>query len=165
MVAWLRNLLLGLGLGPRPPEPQVGAIPYAVKDGAVAILLITSRGSGRWICPKGGIMDDLGPAASAAEEAWEEAGVRGVLGDPAGSYRGVKERNGLRRPLQVTMYPLRVEAQADDWPEKGERERRWVPASEAVRLVGDRGLARLVGQVAEAAARADQDPRTNVSAR
>ena len=49
-----------------------------MKNNKIQVLLVTSRGSGRWILPKGWPMDGKTPAASAAQEAWEEAGVDGT---------------------------------------------------------------------------------------
>lgn len=135
-------------LATTPDEHQVGAIPYVVRDGAVAVLLITSRGTGSWICPKGGLMDGLTEAEAAAQEACEEAGVRGATGAAIGSYRAVKQRDGRQVGLQVKMFPLKVEEELNDWPERDERKRRWATVGEARRLLRDRGLARLVTRLA-----------------
>ena len=129
-------------------EHQVGAIPYVVRDGAVAILLITSRGTGSWICPKGGLINGLDEVGSAAREALEEAGVRGAAGPALGAYRAIKQRDGRNVRLQVKMFPLRVEEELADWPERAERKRRWVTVRQARRLLRDRGLARLVDRLA-----------------
>lgn len=129
-------------------EQQVGAIPYVVRDGAVAVLLITSRGSGSWICPKGGVIAGLSDAETATQEAWEEAGVRGATGAAIGSYRAVKQRDGRQMRLEITMFPLKVEEELDDWPERSERKRRWATVKEARRLLRDPGLARLVARLA-----------------
>jgi 8-oxo-dGTP pyrophosphatase MutT (NUDIX family) len=56
---------------------QSGVIPYRKKQGKIEVMLITSRNKGRWIIPKGVIEPDLNPRASAAKEAFEEAGVQG----------------------------------------------------------------------------------------
>src|SRR5262249_32651877 len=58
---------------------QAGAIPYAIVDGEVRVLLVTSRGSGRWLIPKGNIDPGLTPAEAAAKEAYEEGGIRGRI--------------------------------------------------------------------------------------
>lgn len=140
------------GLGRRPVR-QAGAIPYAVRDGAVVVLLITSRRTGRWIFPKGGLIDGLDEPAAAAREAWEEAGVRGRV-DPVrlGLHRSYKMRGPRPAPLEIAMYPLRVEHEADDWPERDQRRRCWAPLAEARRRVRDRALARMIDRLAEAAA-------------
>jgi len=56
---------------------QFAALCYRVRQGRTEVLSITSRNTGRWIAPKGWPMQDCTPAQSAAEEAWEEAGVIG----------------------------------------------------------------------------------------
>ena len=67
---------------------QAGALPYAIVEGRMAFLLITSRRSGKWIFPKGIIEPNMTPWESAALEAVEEAGVTGdISSEPIGSYR------------------------------------------------------------------------------
>jgi 8-oxo-dGTP pyrophosphatase MutT (NUDIX family) len=130
---------------------QFGAIPYRHVDGEIVFLMITSRGTGKWIFPKGGLIEGLSPAESAAQEAYEEAGVRGQLGAaPAGHYRTHRSRHGSENQVSVAMYPLEVEVQLDDWPEKGERKRHWVTLAEARLLLSEPGLVALAEKVAGA---------------
>lgn len=87
-------------------------------------------------------------AESAAEEAWEEAGVRGAVSDaPLGVYRALKYRpaKGWEK-LSVTLYPLEVETQAEEFDEKGQRELRWFPQSEAPAQVREAALRRLIAR-------------------
>ena len=59
---------------------QFGALCFRrskTQKAGVELLLVSSRDTGRWIIPKGWPMDRETPAAAAAMEAWEEAGVRG----------------------------------------------------------------------------------------
>ena len=51
---------------------QFAALCWRRKRGKLQILLITSRGSKRWIIPKGWPMDGKTPAASALVEAWDK---------------------------------------------------------------------------------------------
>ncbi len=147
--------------GPEPggAERKFGAIPYRHVDGEIVFLMITARRTGKWIFPKGGPMEGLTPAESAAEEAYEEAGVRGrVAAAPAGHYRTFRARPGKARagkacsagktPVLVEMYPLEVAEQLDDWPEKGERKRHWATLAEARRLLSEPGLVALAESVA-----------------
>ncbi|MFQ5565335.1 MAG: NUDIX hydrolase [Paracoccaceae bacterium] len=144
---------LGRGLARSPGEPggaarQFGAIPYRRVDGEIVFLIITARRTGRWIFPKGDPVEGLTPSESAAEEAWEEAGVRGRIGAaPAGHYRTVKGGPG-RAPVVVEMYPLEVEDQFDDWPEKGERKRHWAVLGEVRRLLSEPDLVALAEKIA-----------------
>jgi 8-oxo-dGTP pyrophosphatase MutT (NUDIX family) len=123
---------------------QTGAIPFALHEGQVFFLLITSRRTGRWIFPKGALMEGLSPWEAAAQEALEEAGVRGTVErEPVGSYRTVKVSGGRRSLVEVDMYPLQVEEQLADWQEHGERHRHWASLTEARRLLDDKALAGL----------------------
>jgi len=143
---------------PRSPgEPggaaqQFGAIPYRHVDGEIVFLMITARRTGKWIFPKGDPIPELTPAESAAEEAYEEAGVRGrIAAAPAGHYRIFKACPGGETPVLVEMYPLEVAEQFDDWPEKGERRRHWATLTEARRLLSEPGLVALAEKIAASA--------------
>lgn len=118
-------------------------MPYAVVDGRVAFLLITSRRSGKWIFPKGAIEPDTTPWDSAAIEALEEAGVSGEIASEAvGSYRASTGGDGAVL-VDVDLFPLKVTTQHDNWREKGQRLRHWATLSEARRLLADPVLGRL----------------------
>ncbi len=154
---------LGRGLAQSPAESarelgpaalQFGAVPYRQVDGEIVFLMITARRTKRWIFPKGDPITGLSPAESAAEEAYEEAGVRGRVGAaPAGPYRTAKALPGKARaagrvPVVVEMYPLEVVEQFDDWPEKGERKRHWAMLAEVRRLLSEPGLVALAEKIA-----------------
>ncbi len=148
----LGGVLLRSPEEPRGVERQFGAIPYRHVDGEIVFLLITARRTGKWIFPKGGPVAGLTPAESAAEEAYEEAGVRGRIGaEPAGHYRTFKASAAGRAPVVVEMYPLEVEDQFDDWPEKGERKRHWATLAEARRMLSEPGLVALAEKIAGSA--------------
>jgi 8-oxo-dGTP pyrophosphatase MutT (NUDIX family) len=134
-------------------ERQSGVIPYSIVDATPVFLLITSRRTGRWIFPKGGLEDGLEPWESAQKEAFDEAGVEGVVETVSvGSYRTWKTRGVRRFAIEVDMYPFRVERQFDDWLETGERHRHWVTLPEASRLIANKRLVELAGIVASKAA-------------
>lgn len=129
--------------------PQFGAIPYTVVDGQAVFLIITSRRSGRWIFPKGAPIEGMRPWEVAAHEALEEAGIEGeVQTEPIGKYRSVKSSGIRRTVIEVTMYPLRMMQQLDEWREKGSRHRHWVILPEARRLLSDPVLAELATKLA-----------------
>ena len=146
MTAVLDLLRRMLGLGPDDGiERQYGAIPWRRTEEGLAFLLITSRRTGRWIFPKGSRIALLSAPACAAQEAYEEAGVEGTVAEePFGTYHGVKLRGAGETPIEVEMYPLEVEVELDDWPERGERRRRWASAGEACILLSEPGLVELV---------------------
>jgi 8-oxo-dGTP pyrophosphatase MutT (NUDIX family) len=59
---------------------QYAAIPIRlVARGQVEVMLMTSRGTGRWVIPKGWPMRHRTPAGTACREAYEEAGITGHL--------------------------------------------------------------------------------------
>lgn len=123
---------------------QVAALPYAVVEDRVAFLLITSRRTGRWIYPKGSVIDGLERWETAAQEAFEEAGVSGdIAREPIGAYRAIKTAGLRRHVVEVDLYPLRVSEQHDTWPEMQGRHRHWVLLPEAKRLLSDPALADL----------------------
>ena len=126
---------------------QYGVLPYRVEaSGELRILLVTSRETGRWIIPKGNPAPGLSPPDSAAREAHEEAGLEGEVGaEPVGSYQYVKQkRSGEATPAEVLVYPMRVERQLDEWPEKGQRAWRWFAPADAAASVAERSLRSLI---------------------
>jgi len=126
---------------------QYGVLPYRVDAGGkLEILLITSRERRRWVVPKGNPIPFMLNYESAAREAYEEAGVEGrIATDPIGSYRYEKRRRvGGTAPAIVNLYPLLVSREADDWPERGQRERRWFSAAEAAASVEEPELSVII---------------------
>lgn len=146
-----RNFL-GRMLGRRPPALQVGALCLQAETGRV--LLVTSRGTGRWIIPKGWPMDGRSVGGAALREAWEEAGVRGEVEETAfGRYSYDKKlTKGLSVPVEVQVHLVRVEGLDKNFPERKQRQRRWFTPAEAAGLVDEAGLARLLRRLPSPAA-------------
>ena len=136
----------------REPKTQFAALPWRKTDGVVEVLMITSRDTGRWVIPKGWPMKKLGPHRAAAQEAFEEAGVTGLpLRKSIGVYHYDKRlRTGRSQHVRVFVFPLAVAAEHDDWPEKGQRERRWISPGEAAALVDEPELRRLLARFSPA---------------
>jgi 8-oxo-dGTP pyrophosphatase MutT (NUDIX family) len=127
---------------------QYGALTYRkAKISGIEILLMTSRQTKRWIIPKGWPIKGLKPCESAAQEAYEEAGVRGDIGRrPIGKYTYDKRLEPPSKvvPCEVQVYALRVRRQEKAWPESGQREIRWLQPHDAIAMVDDEGLATLI---------------------
>ena len=124
---------------------QVGAI--CRDPGSGQVLMITSRGTGRWIIPKGWAMRDRSLAEAALQEAWEEAGVRAKDAREIGSYRYDKlpdHGEGPPVPVEARCFLVPVLGLAEDFPERGQRTRRWMSPSEAAMLVAEPDLAQLL---------------------
>jgi 8-oxo-dGTP pyrophosphatase MutT (NUDIX family) len=124
-------------------KSQVGALPYRIEAGELVFLLVTSRRTGRWIFPKGSLIPGLDAPGSAAREAWEEAGVEGIVEPtPLGAYLA-SGRTPDAPPVRVEIYPLHVQQTHDDWQEKAQRQRQWVNLADARVLLSNRELADL----------------------
>lgn len=124
----------------REPRSQFGALPWRRGDaGQVEVLLITSRGTRRWVIPKGWPIKGKSSAKSAAQEAFEEAGVRGkITKRPMGAYAYDKRlKNGRLQHVRVAVFALEVDSEADAYPEAGQREKLWLPPAEAARQVDE----------------------------
>ncbi len=136
----------GTSLSKRKPVTQYAALPFRLEKGRTRVMLVTSRGKGRWIIPKGWPEKALEPHVSAAKEAYEEAGILGRMEErPIGTYRCKKRlASGETTICRVKAYLLEVERQLRDWPEKGQRLTRWMAPKKAARLVSEAGLVRLL---------------------
>jgi len=125
---------------------QAAALPWRRSgEGEVQVLLITSRETRRWVIPKGWPIKGLKPPQTAAREALEEAGVKGVTAKKIGVYHYDKRlSSGQVQKVRVAVYPLRVEAELDSWPESRQRVRLWTSPEDAASLVLEPELAELL---------------------
>ncbi len=130
-----------------PRKQQFAALCYRVTaKGKLRVLLITSRGIGRWIVPKGWPMQGRTAWETARAEAWEEAGVRGSIASASvGRYFYEKWRpDDAPVPCQVDVFPLEVTDLEDNFPEVGQRQRKWFSLEEAANLVMEPELAEIL---------------------
>jgi 8-oxo-dGTP pyrophosphatase MutT (NUDIX family) len=130
---------------------QVGALCVRrADDGSQQVLLITSRGSGRWVIPKGWPTKRLKDHKAAAREAEQEACVLGkVKSKPIGNYTYPKTDGASAQSLRVAVFLLSVHRERRSWPERDERRRAWFPLHKAAKEVSEpelRTLIRGVGQ-------------------
>jgi len=124
---------------------QFGTLCYRIKNGDLKFCLITSRGTGRWIIPKGWPMDGETPVQAAATEAWEEAGLHGrVRSRPIGVYSYYKTEHRDALPCLVVVYPMKVLSVESRWPEVKCRKRRWVSRKKAAQLVNEPELRQMI---------------------
>lgn len=132
-----------------PTEPShFGALcvrERADKNG-LEVLLITSRDSGRWVIPKGRPMRGHKPHQVVRREAWEEAGVRGVVHkSPCGRFHYLKTlpQGGLA-PCLVQVHVLDVASLALTFPEMAERRLQWFCPRDAAAAVKEPELAAIL---------------------
>lgn len=125
---------------------QTGALPWRRSRGEeLELLLVTGRWSKRWIIPKGWPMRGKNLAQAAAQEAFEEAGVKGRIEEaPLGTFRHVKRMPLGELEVDIVVHALGVERELDSWPERSQRERRWFSPAEASALVEAPGLRTLL---------------------
>jgi len=124
---------------------QYAALPWRRAQG-LEILLITSRETRRWVIPKGWPMPGLSAAESAAQEAYEEAGIRGQMSAQAMGHYGYRKRlrGGAKKRFRVDVFAVEVTEVLDLWPEAHERARQWLSPQEALDLVEEPELAALI---------------------
>ena len=132
----------------KPPlrRVQYAALPWRRTNSATEVMLVTSRGTGRWIIPKGWPMKRKAPHAAAALEALEEAGVVGQIGkQPIGSFSHRKLlKRGDVAVCEVQVFPLEVTRQRKNWPDKGKRKFQWLSPSEAAKTVSEPVLGAII---------------------
>lgn len=131
----------------RPPANQVAAICVREKSGEKQVLLITSRGTGRWIVPKGWPMRNKSNADAALQEAWEEAGVKSgkVSKAPLGRFHYDKlHDDGHITPIEAEVFLVEVDELCTDYPEADQRTRQWLTPAAAARLVDEKELKALL---------------------
>lgn len=125
---------------------QFAALCYRMVDKKPEILLITSRGTGRWILPKGWPASGCTPAAMALREAWEEAGVEGRVHDTCLGLYSYSKTVGPDRglPCVAMVYPVRVKSLSNQFPEAGQRRLKWFRPKKAAARVAEPELARII---------------------
>jgi 8-oxo-dGTP pyrophosphatase MutT (NUDIX family) len=131
---------------------QYGVIAWKeAESGGRQVLLITSRETKRWVIPRGNPIAGLAPSEAAAQEAWEEAGIKGETGaEPIGAYRYDKRRlDGSTVPAEVKVFAMRVGEEAGTWPEAKQRDRRWFAPAEAAEAVDEPELKDLLARAGQ----------------
>src|SRR5262249_52958937 len=130
---------------------QYAALPYRMsKKDRAEFMLVTSRETRRWIIPKGWPKRGKSPHRSAAREVFEEAGVIGAVGRRAvGSFSYAKRlKNGRSVECEVRVFPLEEKRQRKEWPEKQERQDKWISEPKAAGKDKDPAISKLIRRVA-----------------
>src|ERR1700704_2599738 len=109
---------------------QAAAIP--IYDGKVC--LVTSSSGRRWVIPKGVIEPGQTAGETALQEAWEEAGLAGLIDqEPIGSFLYQKWCG----TCHVIVYLMQVTEVAASWPEGELRQRSWLTTAGALERIDD----------------------------
>jgi 8-oxo-dGTP pyrophosphatase MutT (NUDIX family) len=127
---------------------QFGALPFYIDlNGDAHVYLVTSRGSGRWIIPKGNPIRGLAPHKVAAREALEEAGLLGKIERISiGTFEFDRRRVGVETICRVDVYALNVKRQLRHWAEAGQRSVRRCDLTTALSLLTLPDLSILIEQ-------------------
>lgn len=115
------------------PAHRIGAVAVHRLHGRTRIVLVTSRGAGRWIVPKGRREDHLTDAEVAMLEAFEEAGVTGHI-HPGRPLR-VRHKGKV-----LVLYLMQVQRMISRWPEQRQRKRRLVELGELREWIGHKPM-------------------------
>lgn len=122
------------------PE-QAAAIPFRRVGRSLQVCVIRRKERSSWGIPKGLVDPGATHEETALNEAWEEAGIKGrLLGAAIGTYRYKKWGS----KLTVAVYVMELLEQSPTWEEDEFRERLWVPFAEAVVLLADHPVAKLL---------------------
>jgi 8-oxo-dGTP pyrophosphatase MutT (NUDIX family) len=123
------------------PTPEVIRQAAAIPLHEGRICLISSRSGKRWVIPKGCMEPGMTSGETALQEAWEEAGLAGVLlPEPVGSY--VYEKAGFL--YHVTVFVMEVTEVLQEWPEREWRQRIWLSYAQAVSRIQEPGLREII---------------------
>ncbi|MFQ5622390.1 MAG: NUDIX domain-containing protein [Paracoccaceae bacterium] len=131
---------------------QVAALPVRrTAKGKLRVLMVTSRGTGRWVVPKGWPMKGRKAWQAAAQEALEEAGAVGdISSSKLGSFR-YRKRRSRRAPVtcEVALFPMHVNRLHKKWRERKERRRRWFSPRAAAKRVQEKELRKMLAGLTE----------------
>jgi 8-oxo-dGTP pyrophosphatase MutT (NUDIX family) len=128
------------------PIRQVAALPWRKRNGQVEILLVTSRMTGRWVIPKGGVMAHLVDMNAARQEAFEEAGIAGRMRRKRigiYTYRKINPA-GPSQLCEVKVFALEVRRELKSWPEMRQRRRRWFAVAKAAQKINEAQLRKII---------------------
>lgn len=109
------------------------------------MVLVTNSGRTRWVIPKGKLEQrDKSLGERAEQEAWEEAGVRGRLHPECLGHFLYRKNGGI---YCVSVFMMTQCDLADRWPESTLRERVLRSPKEAVDMVDEEGLKKIIEQI------------------
>ncbi|MEI7598222.1 MAG: NUDIX hydrolase [Aestuariivirga sp.] len=125
---------------------QIAALPVQfTADGKLHLYLVTSRGSGQWIIPKGNPIPGLSAHEVAAQEALEEAGLVGsVMPVCVGTFEFERTRRLSGSTCIVDVYPMHVEKQVSKFDEQRQRRVLRCDLETALSVVSSKPLAALI---------------------
>lgn len=120
---------------------QSAVVPYRFHQGKLEVMIVSSSNNKHWLIPKGIVEPGMTAEESACKEAYEEAGVKGIVENFIGSYS--QKKWGAK--CTVAVYAMRVtETVADHALLEPHRNRRWLPIEQAIEQLQSKSLRRLL---------------------
>jgi phosphohistidine phosphatase len=117
---------------------QSAVIPYRVRDKSIDVMLIGSSKRNHWVVPKGIHEPGMSAQDSAAQEAFEEAGIKGKVSE---SKIGTYEYDKWGSTCKVEVYAMQVSEILPEYEwEESHRGRKWMSTVEAAALVKEPSL-------------------------
>ncbi|KAJ4729583.1 Nudix hydrolase [Melia azedarach] len=126
-----------------------GCIPYRLTKDAedqnenivnkMEVLMVSSPNRSDLVFPKGGWENDETVVEAASREAFEEAGVKGILNEnPLGVWefwsKSRPDLHSLEGGCRGYMFALKVTEELEIWPEQENRYRKWLNIKDAFQL-------------------------------
>ena len=124
---------------------QAAAMPYRFKGQKLQIMLVQTRSGNKWTIPKGLIDPGFTPQETALQEAYEEAGIKGVLHPDVIGEFSYSKWQGI---CKVQIFLMKVENELSHWPEKFFRQRKWVDIDQATKMIKYSGMAEMTNKLA-----------------
>jgi 8-oxo-dGTP pyrophosphatase MutT (NUDIX family) len=113
---------------------RYAALPIRKSRSGTEVLLVTTRKRRHWIVPKGRREKQCEAHITAANEAFEEAGVVGkIQKQPLVTFSQRRKRR--KRKVIVKVFRLSVRKQLKQWRERGERRLRWLTPKQAANKI------------------------------
>jgi phosphohistidine phosphatase len=124
---------------------QAAALPYRFERQQLQILLVQTRSGNKWTIPKGLIDPGFTAQETALQEAYEEAGIKGMLHpDVIGEFSYSKWQGVCK----VQIFLMKVEHELSHWPEKFFRQRKWVDIDQASKMIKYSAMAEMIIKLA-----------------
>ncbi|PSJ62964.1 NUDIX hydrolase [Pseudaminobacter soli (ex Li et al. 2025)] len=116
------------------------------KRAEIKVLLVAPRGSEQWSLLSGLPSSGKTPRQAAMSEAFEQAGVVGLLdANPIGCYSSqATPTEGSTVSCEVAVYGLKVRGTLTHWPGSTQYKRRWFRLDDAIQAVSNAGLKHLL---------------------
>lgn len=125
---------------------QSGVLPYRKKGDNLEILIITNKKRDKWSIPKGLVDSQYSSSDSALKEAYEEAGIKGLIRKPSIGKYSMHKWGGKCR---IKVFAMEVTEVLDKWPEDMLRLREWHTVQEASEMVRNKKLRNIILELPE----------------